>query len=163
MADIALALALTLLAGTLVGHVLHWCLHQRWSRSFYRSHMVHHLKCYPPGDLRSAAYRSAGTSNSAVLFAVPIAVLLALVSWAMIAAGASPSSIAAVLGSAALVGFAHDYVHDAFHIEMHWLERAPGFLRLRAYHDAHHLDLRRNLGILWLGWDRLFGSFTEGK
>jgi sterol desaturase/sphingolipid hydroxylase (fatty acid hydroxylase superfamily) len=26
---------------------------------------------------------------------------------------------------------------------------------------VHHSNMRRNLGIMWFGWDRLFGTFRE--
>lgn len=160
MVDFALTLGLVLIVGTLAGHGIHWWLHQPRAGSLYRSHLEHH-RLYPPGDLRGAAYRSAGADTSTWRFVMPLAGLVALFAQGMIWLGMGGPEVLALVVAAAGVGFAHDFVHDAFHVEGHWLERSPMFLRLRALHDLHHGDVRANLGILFLGWDRLLGSFRR--
>jgi sterol desaturase/sphingolipid hydroxylase (fatty acid hydroxylase superfamily) len=70
---------------------------------------------------------------------------------------------AVVAAEYGVIGFLHGYVHDAFHIEGHWLERSRWFRRLRDLHAFHHRAMRTNLGIFWFGWDRAFGTFKSVK
>lgn len=160
MVDFALALGLVLIAGTLAGHGVHWWLHNPRSRALHAAHLEHH-RLYPPRDLRGPVYRSAGADASTWRFVLPLGALVALLAQGMIWVGMSVPEVLVLVVLAAAVGFAHDIVHDAFHVEGHWLERAPGFLRLRAYHDVHHARSKSNLGILFLGWDRVFGTFRR--
>jgi len=162
MVDFALALGLVLIAGTLAGHGVHRWLHSPRSGPLYRAHLEHH-RLYSPGDLRSSVYRNAGADSTTWRFVLPLGALVALIAQSAIWLGMGGPDALFLVVTAAAIGFAHDFVHDAFHIEGHWLERAPWFLRLRALHDEHHRDVRVNLGILCFVWDRLFGTFRESE
>ena len=71
----------------------------------------------------------------------------------------------AVLIVEGLMGFLHDYLHDAFHIERHWLYRIPiiknWFASLVSLHYLHHVDMNSNFGIFSFFWDRMFGTYTN--
>lgn len=54
-----------------------------------------------------------------------------------------------------------DYLHDAFHVSGHALERFPLFWRLRRLHFMHHMDPRTNLGIAYFHVDRICGTYDE--
>ena len=56
----------------------------------------------------------------------------------------------------ALIGGLNEYIHQAYHVSNHWLDRYSWFRSVRAKHWAHHLNLKRNYGIFWFGWDRIF-------
>lgn len=157
----ALALiAATFLVGTLVGHAVHWVMHQRWSGRLYDAHMNHHLKQYPPKNLFSiGVYRSSGLDSGWLTFTPPIALFVVLFVVAMRAYGLPLYMQAIVTVEFAVLGFLHGYVHDALHIRGHWMERLWGFHHLRRAHIIHHLAMKRNLGIFWFGWDRVFGSY----
>ncbi len=158
----AVAILLAVVLGSLSAYVIHWVMHRSWSGPLYRSHMEHHQVHYPPSDLYSTGkYRSSGWSSGWLTF-TPIVAL----SWLGILAfmrllhlGALGQGI--VLAVFAVLGWAHGYVHDAFHVSDHRLGRFAWFQRLRLLHEPHHFDMRKNLGILWFGWDRVFGTFTR--
>lgn len=158
--DVVVALAVVLVLGTLVGHGVHWTLHQPWSGSLFRSHMTHHLRFYPPGDLRSDRYRSSGAASGWLTFTPIVAAAMLGVGGGLLLAGIGISIVVPVLALGGVVGWAHGFVHDAFHVRGHWLGRwLPGFARLQASHDVHHGRLNRNLGILTFAWDRVFGTY----
>lgn len=163
MMSIVLAILITLVASTLFGHVVHWSLHQSWMGRFNTAHMTHHLKLYPPGDYSSDEYRSAGKDASTRFFAVAalplilaplILLLVGFISW--------PVALVILFVEGA-IGFLHNYMHDAFHINNHWLNKIPvinrSFDRWNKIHYIHHIDMSKNYGIFTFFWDRLFGTY----
>jgi len=160
---VVLAFLASVAIGTLVGYGIHWTMHQSWSGGLYRAHMQHHLVHYPADSLYSVGhYRSSGLSSGWLTF-TPFVVVAAL---GVVLAlhrllHASWATDAAVLVAFVFVGGAHGVVHDAFHVSDHWLGHFGWFRHLRALHEPHHHDMSKNLGILWFGWDRLFGSFRR--
>lgn len=150
----------TLLLGTLAGWLGHWALHQRWAGKFYRSHLTHH-RLYPPRDLRSPAYRDA-KGDSTTFFLVPL-VTFVIIAWmvALFVLDASWTVFPGIAIAGVGVGWAHDYLHEAYHLESHWLDRCGWFRSLRALHLIHHCRVHSNIGIVWYGWDRLFRTFRR--
>ena len=146
---------------TLFGYALHKAFHQKWMGRYYKSHMVHHLKLYPIKDFTSAVYRSPGKDNTAVFFFVaglPI-IVAPLVLFALHVIGWSILLTAIIC--MAVFGGAHNYLHDAFHITNHWLNRFSWFRKMIALHKVHHKNMQRNMGIYWFGFDRMFGTFKR--
>lgn len=151
----------TILYGTFVGWLTHWALHQPWSGKFQRAHMNHHLKQYPPKDLRSKTYRSAGTDDALFAFIPTIGGAILLWSFFLKLLGVSWSGIGLVFLESLLVGWFHQYFHEGFHVENFWLRKYRWFQKLEDLHYLHHRNMRRNLGILWFGWDRVFRTYRE--
>jgi sterol desaturase/sphingolipid hydroxylase (fatty acid hydroxylase superfamily) len=136
------------------GYWVHRALHAPWSGVVHRGHMRHHLDLYPPGRLVSPRYDHARWWESGTfLFAPPLAIVVV----AALLAGAPWYAAAAMLGFALL----SDAVHDGFHLDRPGLQRFAAYRRLRGAHFAHHLNMRRNYGILTLVWDRLFGTVAR--
>lgn len=158
---VVIAIVTTLIYGTLIGWILHWVLHQRWAGPFYRGHMNHHTKQYPPSDLLSHSYRSAGKDDSAIIFTPAVIVAFSVYIFALIKLGASGWAISLVLIEAAIVGALHDLIHTQTHLVSSYLDRWSWFQKLRALHFVHHFHMNKNLGIIWFGWDRLFRTFRK--
>ncbi len=139
------------------GYLVHWLAHRPETGALYRGHMVHHTELYPPGAFLSERYLSPPASKSFVLAFLPFAVSLVLAAFLML-----PRWLAVLVTiETAIIGWASNYLHDAFHVQGFWLERLQWFGRLRRLHVQHHDDMRTNLGIfLWL-WDRLLGTFHD--
>jgi sterol desaturase/sphingolipid hydroxylase (fatty acid hydroxylase superfamily) len=157
---VLLAILGTFLYGTLAGWVAHWVVHQRWAGRLYRSHMNHHLKQYPPNDLLSEKYRWAGKDDTTIIFIPPITLFFLLYGALLWQLGVPWIVFPVILVEAILVGALHDWIHIASHIQCHWLLRYRWFQRLRALHFIHHAgDMRKNMGIIWFGWDRVFGTY----
>lgn len=158
-----LVLFASLVIASLFGHLIHWVIHQRWSGPFHRSHMEHHLELYPPGDLLSETYRASKWYHSGTfLFTPPLVVILAVtggLSW-----WAGVPLWALVTFGTTLVGFGllNDFVHDNSHVRGHWLNRFAWFRKARDIHFVHHRNMRKNFGIFYFGWDKLFGTYREG-
>lgn len=165
MMAIFLTLLVSFFATTLFGHVVHWSLHQTWTGLVHQAHMTHHLKLYPPSDYTSKVYRNAGKDSTPKFFAVAAIpmILTPIVLWFC---GVLPLSLMiAALSMEGVLGFLHNYLHDAFHIEKHWLYGAPFlgviFGKWVATHYLHHVDMSKNYGIFTFHWDRFFGTFWK--
>lgn len=160
VAVVVLVVVGTFLVGTLIGHGVHWVMHQKWSGKLYTAHMNHHVKQYPPKNMFSIGkYRSSGLDSGWLTFTPPIALFALLLIGGLRLCGMSWVYQAIVAVEFAVLGFLHGYVHDAIHVKGHWMERLPGFRMLRRAHTIHHLAVNRNLGIFWFGWDRVLGSY----
>lgn len=147
------------------GYVIHWMLHQPWAGFFNSSHMTHHTKLYPPEDFFSDTYRSAGKDSTVILFAIAAVPLVlaplvlgffGLLSWSL---------VITVLVVEGLMGYAHNYLHDAFHIKNHLLTKIPVINKLFdkwvKLHYLHHVDMSKNFGIFTFHWDKVFKTFLE--
>lgn len=158
---------LTYLIVNLFGYVAHWSLHQTWMGRFNNAHMTHHLKLYPPEDFTSDTYRHAGKDSTPKFFAIAaIPLIIAPIILGVI--GVLPMYLMVIiLISELIIGFLHDYIHDAFHINNHWISCIPGvrviFGRLLKLHYLHHVDMKRNYGIFAYHWDRVFGTFSKNN
>lgn len=153
----------TVLFGTLVGWATHWMLHRPWSGRLYRAHMTHHLRKYPPGNLLSDTYRDSGKDDGLFVF-VPIIATAELLYMASVwALGVPFWGIAFVAAESIFIGWLHNYTHEGFHLNAFWMDRFAWFRSLRSLHWLHHRNHRKNLGIVWFGWDRILGTFRSPK
>jgi sterol desaturase/sphingolipid hydroxylase (fatty acid hydroxylase superfamily) len=123
------------------------------------------LILYPPSDYVSKEYRQAGRDSTPKFFAIAgIPLILApIVLWYFGIIG-MPVAITVIVVEA-LMGFLHNYLHDAFHIKDHWLYRIYAIRRLFAHwtaiHYLHHVEMSKNYGIFTYFWDRVFGTYTN--
>ena len=163
MAAILLTILISYIVTSLFGYVVHWSLHQTWAGGFNKAHMTHHEILYPPSDFTSDTYRNAGKDSTPKFFALaalPL-ILTPIILWAV---GVLPLSLMiTVLVVEGIMGFLHDYIHDAFHITNHWMSRTPVlrdiFAKWTQLHYLHHVDMKKNFGIFVFHWDRIFKSF----
>jgi sterol desaturase/sphingolipid hydroxylase (fatty acid hydroxylase superfamily) len=146
---------------TLFGHVVHWSLHQKWTGKLNDAHMTHHLRLYPPSDYVSEIYRNPGKDNTVIIFgaaAIPllcVPTILFLIGWL--------SLFLATLATAEMlfIGFMHDRIHDAFHVTKSFWHRLPGFSKWNDLHYLHHIDMSKNYGIFFFGWDWVFNTLWK--
>lgn len=155
---------LTFFVITLFGHVAHWFIHQPLAGKFNRSHMTHHLKLYPPTDYLSKKYRHPGKDNTVLIFAI-LSIPMLILPWVALGFGVITLFQALFIFVEMLIlGAAHDYVHDAFHIKGHWLYKFKMFRKWNVLHYRHHVNMKSNFGIFYFMWDRVFGTLsTKGK
>jgi len=152
----------TLVLASLLGHFVHWFLHRPWSGPFYRSHMDHHLKQYPPSDLESDKYRSAKWYHTGpFLFTPAFIVIVGGVGLLMYCLHVTPW-VTVTFGLTTLAySLFNDYVHDTFHLKRYPLRRYAWYCNLQRLHFIHHHRMRSNFGIVTLAWDKLFGTFRN--
>ncbi len=130
--------------------------HGGWmGQAIRHRHWVHHEQEYPTDNLRPkhvTAYRSAGSWSWYLLAAVTISLAFLLL----------PLRIAGslTLGGGLYAWFVVNYLHKAFHLDGHWLNRFGWFRNLVRLHDIHHWAAC-NYGILFFGMDRLFKTLRE--
>lgn len=145
---------------TFFGHAIHWALHQRWTGLFYRSHMDHHVKQYPPKDLTSSTYRLPSRGATGFVLFTPAFLIILGAAGGLLWLFGLPLWILAVLGPVMLgYGLLNDHVHDAFHVDNHLLSRFAWFSKLQRSHFIHHRNMKVNFGIINFTWDRVFGTF----
>lgn len=146
---------------TLFGYGVHWAIHQPFMGRFNKSHMTHHEVLYPSGKFFSEKYLDAGKDNTTYTFLIagaPI-VLFPFLLWFL--GVISLFSLVLIIAEIAVVGYLHDYLHAAFHVQGHWLHKVPGFDKLTKLHEVHHDDMSKNFGIYLFAWDKLFKTFKE--
>lgn len=141
-----------------MGYVIHYLFHKPWMYG-YQKHMNHHLQQYPPGDFFSYTYRHAGKDSSVWLFLLAFLPIIGLMFLILHFLHISLLTGLILLIEMLLVGYAHDYLHDAFHIEKHWLSRFNWYNKLVILHMQHHNDMSVNYGIFSFFWDKVFRSF----
>lgn len=154
------AILITFLGTTFLGYGLHWLLHQKWSGALYEAHMVHHIVKYPPWDMESEKYRSAGWQSGFFAF-IPASITLMCVLFLGLWTVSSPTWIyVVVFVEGTFLGVMHEVVHDAVHMKAHWFHRAGAtFWHLRKLHRIHHRNMRKNFGVIWFGWDKFFRTY----
>lgn len=145
----------------LLGWLVHWSFHQKWSGFFYRGHYNHHFKQYPSNDMFSDIYRSAGLDSSGIWMPVIFSPLIGLLIYGMIVGWLSWVMGLMILATALITGWLHSYIHDATHLKKHWLQIIPWFANLVELHIQHHRNINSNLGIFFFGFDRLFNTFEK--
>lgn len=161
MLSVIFALLITYLITTIFGYVVHRSLHREWTGRFNRAHMTHHMKLYPPSDFYSEKYRDPGADNTVKIFAmaaVPLVVLPILLG----ILGILPLGITLlVIIEMLVVGWLHDYLHDAFHITNHPLRKFSLFQSWTYLHYLHHVDMNTNYGIFSFLIDKIVGTFKN--
>ena len=125
--------------------------------------MNHHIQQYPPKDLLSNSYLSAGRDDGLWVFIPAVSLTMgiwALVLWFL----GVPSWVFLMVGlEGVAIGWLHNYIHEGTHLRYFWLEKSPWFQKLRTLHWVHHWNMRRNFGICWFGWDHVFGTYKAPK
>ncbi|MBL8324216.1 MAG: sterol desaturase family protein [Rubrivivax sp.] len=156
-----ISFALAYLSGGLLGYVIHWVLHQRWSGKLYRLHLTHHEVKYPSRDFLSVGeYRDAGSGNITPYFVALATIVLLPAFFALRQIGVPAWTIAVVAVEITLMAVVNDRIHDALHIKGHFLERLGFFRRCRIAHRVHHTNVKSNLSMTTFEWDRVFGTFS---
>jgi len=126
-------------------------------------HLEHHLQKYPPSNLLSKIYRKVKWyKTGSFLFLPPLAFVVFCGVVLLCHLGLGTCHLVTFVVTMVTFGIVNDYVHDATHIEGHFFERMTWFRRLRIKHMVHHRDMKRNYGIVFFGWDRLFGTYDKG-
>jgi sterol desaturase/sphingolipid hydroxylase (fatty acid hydroxylase superfamily) len=157
--SIVLTCLITLVVSSFFGHWVHWSLHQHWTRKLNQKHMTHHEKLYPANDYLSLTYRDSGKDNTVfIFFVLSLPVILTPIVLGILGIISLPIVITAFLTMAAF-SFASNYFHDAFHIRNHWINNFSMFRSWNTLHYEHHIDQNKNFGIVFFGWDRLFGVY----
>lgn len=152
----------SVVVATLIGHVVHWMLHKRWSGPFFRGHMEHHLDHYPPGALVSPAYKVPKWHRSGPVLFTPAFLIIVAAAGGLTYLLSLPLALMVTFGVTVLLfGLLNDAVHDSFHVEKSVFHKLPGFASMRASHFLHHHNMRKNFGIIVFAWDRVFGTFRE--
>jgi sterol desaturase/sphingolipid hydroxylase (fatty acid hydroxylase superfamily) len=165
MIAVLLSILISLVVTTLFGYLVHKALHQKWMGRFCKAHMTHHMILYPPENYTSEVYKHAGKDSTIYFFAVasipmiliPIVLgLLGILAWHL---------VVIVIVTELLLGFVHNYLHDAFHIKDHWLNKMPVisimFSKWNRLHYIHHVNMKLNYGIFTFFWDRVFGTYKK--
>jgi sterol desaturase/sphingolipid hydroxylase (fatty acid hydroxylase superfamily) len=164
--DLAAVIAGTLIVGTLAGYLVHAVSHRRWGGLLYRTHLTHHARHYPPNRLMSEVHlhtQEQGLDWGSLAFGFPA---LAVICVGVVVGERAGVPVPLLLVAASLLsmlGWLHGYLHDAFHIIGHPFERFAWFRRLREQHLEHHRREGENLGVIWSGWDRVFGTYRRRR
>ena len=158
MLDTVLATSASLVLGVLVieigGYFWHrWVEHEGlFGKAMVASHVRHHEKDYPTDKLRpNSRYKSAKSWSWYVMGVGAAAIIFVLVP--------RPYSLIAITTSVVYAKFVTSYLHKAFHVPTHWLQRFGWFKRLTYLHDIHHYK-PVNFGITSFFMDRIFGTFS---
>ncbi len=158
---------ITIIGTTFFGYWAHKALHLKILSLFSKSHTVHHDKLYPVTDFKSDKYRSAGKDSTVIFFAIASLPVLAIPCVLGLFGVLSLAQTVFTLALMLFVGWSHDYVHAAFHLNKHWLNDVPViknyFQKLEKLHYLHHVDDTKNFGILTFIWDKLFSTMKENE
>jgi sterol desaturase/sphingolipid hydroxylase (fatty acid hydroxylase superfamily) len=165
MIAILLTILFTAFFSELFGYVVHRAMHQEWTGPLNQIHMTHHLKLYPPSDYLSDTYRNAGKDNTAKIFflmSLPVIIGCFVLGFK----GVLPFSVVlTAISVMGVMGFLHDYLHDAFHIRNHYLSRVSWFRRAfeswNYLHYIHHVHMESNYGIFLFHWDQILRTFKK--
>jgi sterol desaturase/sphingolipid hydroxylase (fatty acid hydroxylase superfamily) len=149
----------------------------------YNKHKEHHWELYPPKDFYGARKRQTSETNNSGTNGDPLPIswwdymrhktwisdhegLLILLTFIQLVAArlffhCSYSTIGCAFFGFMIMAFIGNWLHHAYHVEDHWLERFKWFHELRALHYIHHLGTaKHNYGVLNMTLDRFLGSFT---
>lgn len=146
---------------TLLGWIVHWAFHQPWSLWFYNAHMNHHKIQYPPTNFLSEKYKNAGGDSTTILFLIVCFPIIFAIAAMMFFGIFTITTGISILFSLFICGIIHNYFHDQFHLTNSWWNNFNIFIRWRALHYVHHLDMSYNYGIIFYQWDKLFGSYDD--
>ena len=120
-----------------------------------KPHMTHHLKLYPATDFLSEKYRNPGKDTAVFLFAPFVLGLIGIVFLVV----PFPYSLAFAI-QLLFHSWLTNYIHDSIHVKGHFLERFRWFIWLRHLHLQHHVNMRRNLGIMTFEVDKVLDTYT---
>jgi sterol desaturase/sphingolipid hydroxylase (fatty acid hydroxylase superfamily) len=165
MLSLLIIFLFTSVGTTFFGYWAHKSLHLKLMSYFSKSHKVHHDDLYPIDDFKSDKYRSAGKDSTVIFFvfaSLPVlAIPLLLSFFGILTLFQSLFSVAIML----IIGWLHDYIHEVFHLNYHWLQKAPlvskYLLNLEKFHFIHHKNEKKNYGILTYFWDKIFETYES--
>jgi len=151
-------------ATNLMGHVVHWILHQKWAGFLNKAHMAHHELLYPPADYLSETYRMPDFKESTPKFFAIAAIPLLLSPVFLFFFGFIPFlTMLFILVEIFTIGAIDYYVHDMFHIRNHWINKVPilrnMFAKWNHLHYLHHIDMSKNFGIYSFFWDKTLKTY----
>jgi len=147
--------------GTFLGYAFHRMFHSTWSGRFYKAHMTHHLKLYPPTDYFSDKYRDPGKDNTVWLFILAFSPLgLLILSLMYFSAISIPMGIGVAV-EITIIGWLNNSMHDAFHLRKSFWDRFSFFSKLRKLHFQHHVNMKSNYGIFSFFWDKLLKTYSN--
>lgn len=170
----ALSAALACGNAELIGYWLHRLFHSEWIPWLTRRHLIHHLEMYGPSmKMQTPIYRDRVTEGIAGIgWEWPVSTLMVLVIElaALNLLGIAAVHQAIILGGGTLWSLLMFYgAHEAMHVERPpWHLRWPlrrRFFRARRLHAIHHVAITEdgrflgNFGIMFHGFDRLFGTY----
>lgn len=149
---------------TLFGYIIHWCFHQPWAGWVRQSHLMHH-HLYTGSDYLSESYRDAGKDNSFKLFIVPSLLLFIIPTVLFVLNIITLYLMLITIVEMIIIGWLHNYLHDAFHIKQHFLRRMPLvkkiFDKWSHKHYHHHDNMNYNYGIYFSLWDKVFKTYQN--
>lgn len=154
MFTILLSVAGSFLMTELMGYAIHRAAHSRWSGPLYRAHLQHHL-VYPAKDFLSDEYRKG--ESSFIRWFIPVIIVFCVTHWALLPWFDALTCNVTVLA----VALWNSYIHDAFHIRGHWLERFRFFRKQRIMHRIHHANVHRNISMYLYVFDKVFGTLKR--
>ncbi len=170
---ILLSILIGFISTEVIGYAVHRLIHSGKVSWLENNHMEHHLALYPPGESqRSEVYREPRKYKTVfgiglewfipiTAVAIPSIALLLFLGVPVLYVGAG------VLTSLAWAGFAMSYMHNGMHIDKFWAARKNWYRKRRRLHDIHHHSLDSvgkmdsNFGILFHGFDRIFGTYKQ--
>lgn len=176
---IAGCVASSIIAGELLGYLLHRLMHSGWIPWLSASHMKHHMVLYGPLQKQrpSEQYLDATTGEIAIgniglEWIIPSSVTLAICVVVLYLLKVSLADQAISIGTILAWSFLmFSYLHDRMHVKNFWMARTPvisrWFLRARRLHDIHHHVVNnsglmdKNFGIGCFMFDRLFGTLSR--
>lgn len=143
------------------GYWSHKIMHSNIIPFISYAHNDHHYEQYPIRDLISLKYRDSGRNNSTyyfiLLFSPYIAIMLLL---CFFSTTGFLMGVSLFIGMV-ITGLLNDKIHEAFHLHDSIWHSFPGFRRLQMLHFMHHYRTNSNMGIFFMGFDRLFGTFQD--
>lgn len=154
-----IAIFFTLFVLTFLGYGFHWMFHQPWSGRFFKAHMNHHTKQYPPSDFYSDEYRDPGKDNTVWLFALVFSPIVLTMIALTVTGTVSLFMGLAILAEMGIIGWLNNSLHDSFHLRNSFWDKFPFFEKLRKLHFEHHVDMSKNFGIFSFIWDKIFGTY----
>jgi len=167
MLSLLIIFLLTIIGTTFFGYWGHKALHFKLVKKFSQSHTVHHDKLYPINDYKSDKYRSAGKDSTVIFFAFASLPVLAIPCLLGLLGALSLFQTIFAVALMLFIGWAHDYVHNAFHLNVHWLNKVPVvsnyFQKLGKLHYLHHVDDSKNFGIIVFWWDQVFRTMKTDE
>lgn len=153
-----LVIVLTYYFSTFIGYQIHKWIHQSRSGFLNIAHLNHHRKQYPPGNLTSDTYRSAGRDNTTFLF-LPFILIIIGILWTGYYFNIVSLFYALLISvEIVIISLIHDVLHNSFHLNRSLWHRYPGFSRLKSKHFLHHWNMRKNYGIIDFTWDKILNT-----
>ncbi len=116
-------------------------------------HWTHHVKNYPPENLRP---ENPYVTDDSLSWYIPGAIFTIIACVAMPWSWAIP-----FVGGGWMYGLFIDRLHERFHLKHHAFAGNRWFLYLQKIHDIHHIDQNKNFTIVCPLLDVLFNTYES--